>query len=457
MRETGTILDLVQPELSGKEGYMELAKRAPEPKDNSFLNSVADYAKTALKGTVEGISRLGTMMSHTFETPQFENGKLFPGRGSKEQQLEEQTNALNELLPTDEGYGQSALRRGLRQAPSMMAFPGSPVQAGVRSVGAGFAGETVKELGGGEGLQAAAELTAFIGPDITKKLLSSGKDKEIIEAGRKFGMTDEQITPLIQSEFKQKWLSKLSPKRGSTAKALSSTKEALGESYNLVQNSPSANNELSQKSQKIFFDKMSKILKDMPSDVRNKLTEDAKDLVSKPITGESLINFYKDINHYLSDNTKQLSLLKKPISEAISSISSKLGKDFQDINKLYTKYYPIASRLKPTLASDLITAAETLGLLGGITMGYTPSIYAILSEKAAKKLSQQMLINPRLQQLSDKMVKAMNDNKYGIVKKLTEAFSNQLRKEVPEASEILDEITEEELQKFFNHKEKAEQ
>lgn len=456
MKETGTILDLVQPELSGKEGYMELAKRAPEPKDNSFLNSVADYAKTALKGTVEGISRLGTMMSHTYETPQFENGKLKPTR-SKQQQLEEQTNVLDELLPTDEGFIQSGLRRGLKEAPSMMAFPGSPIQAGARSIGAGFAGETVKELGGSEGIQTAAELTAFIGPDIMKKLLSSGKDKEIIEAGRKFGMTDEQITPLIQSEFKQKWLSKLSPKRGSTAKALENTKNSLSDSYNFIQNAEEAAIEISEKENGNLINKLYSVFRDMPREMQGKIEKDLEDLLNNKITGKTLMNFWKDINSSLGDKTKQFSRLKEPIKDALKTISPDLAKNFEDINKLYTKYYPIASRLKPNLTSDLISAAETLGLLGGITMGYTPSIYAILSEKAAKKLSQQMLINPRLQQLSEKMVKAMNDNKYGIVKKLTEGFSDQLRKEVPEASEILDEITDEELQKFFNHKEKAEQ
>lgn len=55
-----TIFDLVEEEIpEGKEGYFELAKRAPAPKDNSFFSSVSDYAKTFLKGTTEGITRLG--------------------------------------------------------------------------------------------------------------------------------------------------------------------------------------------------------------------------------------------------------------------------------------------------------------------------------------------------------------------------------------------------------------
>ena len=57
-------------------------------------------------------------MSHTYDTPQFEDGKLKIGRGTKSDQLEEQTAILDELLPTEEGFSQSALRRGLREAPS---------------------------------------------------------------------------------------------------------------------------------------------------------------------------------------------------------------------------------------------------------------------------------------------------------------------------------------------------
>ena len=80
-------------------------------------------------------------------------------------------------------------------------------------------------LGAPELVQTAAELTAYIGPDVLKKLLSSGKHKEIIDAARTLGLTDEQITPVLQSETKLKWLSKLTPRRGSTQKALENTKD----------------------------------------------------------------------------------------------------------------------------------------------------------------------------------------------------------------------------------------
>lgn len=155
----GSIFDLIGEEpKEGQEGYFELAQNAPSPKDNSYFNTIKDYGKTILKGAVEGVSRFGTAL-----------GPLQP-RAVTEQQLEGQTEALDTALPTDEGFGQKAIRRGLKETPTAMAFPGSNVaQMGTRSILAGFAGEGAKELGAPEWAQAAAELTAFIGPDITKK------------------------------------------------------------------------------------------------------------------------------------------------------------------------------------------------------------------------------------------------------------------------------------------------
>jgi hypothetical protein len=420
-----TIFDLVEKTpVDGKQGFFDLAK---------------EYGKTILKGSIEGISRLGTIMG-----PLPKEGK------TSEQELEEQTETLNELLPTEEGFTQSALRRGLKELPTAVASPMSALYNLPRAIAAGFLGEGAKELGAPEWAQTAAELTAYLGPDVTKKLLATGKNKEIIEAARKLGLDDEAITPLIQSEFKQKWLTKISPKRGKTQQALEHSKQQLGESYNILQKSGSAKNFLSEKSSNDLFSSFSEKLKEMPSGVRNKIKEDFKDLTNAPITGDSLINFYKDINYYLSDNAKQLSTLKEPIKKALSSISPNLGKDFELINDLFSKYYTISSRLKPTIASDIVNAAESIGILGNLVTGNYPYLYGILGEKTSRKIAQQMLINPRLQNLSKKIIMAMNENKISVVKKLSDIYADEISQSSPETAKKLKELSLDDLEEFFN-------
>lgn len=444
-----TIFDLVeQPISEGKQGYFDIAEKAPQPKDDSWLNQVADYGKTILKGSIEGLGRLGRIM-----------GPLETEKNTS-QQLEEQTQNLDALLPTQEGYIQNSLRRGLREAPSILSFPGSGLQAGGRSILAGFAGEGAKELGFPEWAQTAAELTSYIGPDITKKLLEKGSNAELIAAARKLGLSDEAITPLMQSEFKQKWLAKLSPKRGATQKALQKTKSELGDAYGMLQKSEGAGLEITEKANGTLINELYSILNEMPREIRGKIEKDLKDLLTNKITGNTLMNFYKDVNSLLKGNTKQLSLLKDPIKKAISSVSPELSKDFEFVNKLYSKYSSISSKLKPNLTSDIISAAEALGVFGGtlgVAFGHYPTLVGILGEQAAKKLAQQMLINPKFQQISQKMVVALNQNKYGLAQKLTSELRDLVKKYSPEMADEINNFSKEDFEELLksNQQEKA--
>lgn len=433
-----TIFDLVESEIpEGKEGYFEIAKRAPEPKDSSFLDSIKDYAKTALKGTVEGVSRLGLLM-----------GPLQTGI-PQEKQLEQQTEALDILLPTEDTFGQRALRRGLKQTPSVISFPGSIAQALPRSIASGFLGEGAKDFGAPEWAQTAAEMTAYIGPDITKKLLEKGKNSELIKAARELGISDEALTPLLQSNFRQKWLSKLTPRRGATEKSLSESKKELSRSYEKISKSELAKKNLSQESTEKIVENIDDKLFKMPSGVRDKIKKDYQDLLSKPMTGESLINFWTDINHAIGKDSKQLSLLKDPIRNALKEISPKMAKDFETVNALYSKYYPIASKLAPNLKTDIVSAASALGLLGGVITGNYQLLAQFTTPYILGKLSQQMLINPRFQQLSRKIVSAINENKFTLAKKTSEMIAKEVKKLDPDTAKEIEKLSEEDFRELI--------
>lgn len=441
---TGTIFDLTSNE---KSDYSDRG---------SFFSKIKDYANTIAKGSVEGLSKLGSMMG-----PYEENVKISPQKislpRSKEELQEKLTEELDTNLPTEDDFGQKILRRGLREAPSILAMPGSSLQQLPR-IGAGaILGQTAEELGAPEIVQNAAELTAFIGPDLYKKLLASGKNAKIIDFAKKMGMTDEQITPLIQSEFKQKWLSKLSSKKGQTEKALIRTKEGLGDVYRSIENSPSALLEISEKENGKLINSLKDHMSQIPREVQGKIEQDLADLINNKITGKSLMNFWKDINSKYGLDKKQLGILKEPIKKSINSISPELGEDFSMINDLYSKYYPIAQKLKPSLTDNIISAVEVTGILaslGPAIFGDVTYLTAILGEQAGKKVAQQLLINPRFQNLSGKIVDAMNRNKGAIAKKLIDSFASQMEKYSPEYSEELKKISLDDLESILNSNQK---
>jgi hypothetical protein len=457
------IKDDIEKENIPKGDFWQTAAKSEIPKDKSYLSTAKEYGKSALKGFASGITKLGQTMGGIRETPRFdENGELILPR-SKKQQQEEFDENLDLILPNEgeESFGQRALRRGAGIIPEATGSPGKPIQAGVRSLLAGLSAEGVKELGGGELAQAAAEITSFIGPDITKKLLESGKNKEIIKIAREFGLTDEQIAPLIQSEFKQKWLTKLSPKKGRTQSVLENTKKGLSNAYNIIESNPLAKGEISEIQNGKLINSLRDILKDMPRAQQNKIMEDMADLLDNPITGKSLINFYKDINNFLGGDKKALGRLKEPVKNALYSISPDLGKDFNNVTNLYEKYAKISSKLKPNLMSDIVGAGEALGgMYAGmnlITTGNITPMVSILGEQAVKHITREMLVNPRLQQLGSKMVSAINNNKYKLAKYVMDQFSNEIAKTDPKSADKIQEIGNKELVELFNRKSSTEQ
>lgn len=421
--------------------------------DESFLSDIKDYGKTILKGTAEGLGRLGQMMSGHVKRPEIsDEGKIILPE-SKEQEKERQTKALDKLLPTDEGFVQKSIRRGLREAPSMAAFPGGNAGTLARTGIAGFAGQTAEELGLPEWAQEAAELTSFIGPDLTKKILSKGKNKELIEFAKKMGMTDSEIAPLLNSEFKQKWLSGIASKSQSGQKALSKTKKALDSTYGFIQKSDQAAKEISEKANGSLINGIYEKLNDMPRNIRSVIEKDLQDLLENKITGNSLINFWKDINSAGGPNKKQISLLKQPVKEALQSVSPELAEGFEMVNKLHSKYHQIASKLKPGKMDSIMKMGEyALGMnaLSGLFMGDFSKLALFAGEKGARKLSQEMLTNPRFQQLSSKMVEAINNNKFGAAKKLSESFASLVKDEYPELSKELKNLTIEDFKNSFN-------
>ena len=405
-----------------------------------MYEEVAEIFKSGGKGLIEGLTRLGRVM-----------GPLLDKEGKSEKDIQEGvTERLEELIPSqgEEGFIQRGLRRGLGEAPTMMAFPGgSALQTLPRSIAAGFLGEGAKDLGAPEWVQAAAELTAYLGPDLTKKLLEKGSSQEIIKMGRRHGLTDDQITPLIQSDFKKKWLSKITPRRGRTREALQETQKGLGKAYDALKKSERASMEMSPENKEKLIRKFTDITQDIPSIVREKVKQDFVDFVKSPMNGASLMNLHKDINKSLGPMTKELVQYKQPIAEALYEINPELGRDFTNLNNLYSRYADIAGKLKPTLVSDIVSAGEALGIMGSLVLGDVSMLSKFLAEQGVKITAQEMLLNPRLNQLSEKFLMAVNQYKWPIAAKI----SNQMYDEIKKIDKDVDMETfsQEDLKELF--------
>lgn len=293
----------------------------------------------------------------------------------------------------------------------------------------GLSGQGVRELGGPEGLATGIEIGGTFVPSIASKaLIPTGKvAKDIVEAGKKVGLTEAQITPLMQGEKKVATLSKVARKGTKTKNLFASIKESLGDSYSNIKKSVSNIKTVGPQNNRILIDRFTDIKNDLQKTLKAspdkeaaiKFISDSIDkIVANGSTPEELINFWQDINKSvkwgsIEGGKKSLARLKEPILEVIGNIAPEAAKDFEMTNQLYTKYSQIRKSLKPDIIESVLSKAEILAVPGaGIALATgNPSILiGLASEGAIRTLAREMLINPYFQNVSKKLVTNFNQS-----------------------------------------------
>ena len=177
------------------------------------------------------------------------------------------------------------------------------------------------------------------------------------------------------------------------------------------------------------------------------------------MTGKDLIKLYQDVNHHVGENTKQLTRLKKPIKEALSSINPELGKDFDLANELWSRYSKISNRLKPNMKTDIVegimTASKGLSVIFGIVTGNPYGVASIGSAAVTSRLAKEMITNPRFQQLAGKTVDSLNAGKFNIAKKTIDAIAFEVKKIDPDLAKEIYDLGAEEMKEFFSTQDQA--
>lgn len=406
-----------------------------------------------LKGLVEGTVRLGRMMGPTRQRP-----------GEEEFTMERFSEQLEELIPSRETSTGAALRRGMGTLPSAVTTPGvGAAGQAARALAGGVLGEAVKEAGYGEVPQAIAELAPFITPSgpsgilprptkvqeslasrrmVPEKLRESAKKSleerrqfnELLKFAQERGLTPEEITPLFQPKGKTTAFSTIATRGDATQQRLERSKQAIDSIADSFKLGQKAEVVLSDSSATSMTNKIQDILYDMPAKTRNVIQEDFQQLLNSPKDTKSIIKFFRDINAQYGQNKKQLGRLKEPLMEGLSTIDPQLAKDFNLTNKLFQKYYDISSKLKPNIVDQILTASKGPKVIYGAITGNYPLIAEAITEDAARKLAAYALTSPKLQNISKKMVNAINKEKFVLADRIKQDYIRTIKDDFPQAA-----------------------
>jgi hypothetical protein len=340
---------------------------------------------------------------------------------------------LEQILPTQEKGAEKFLERAGRLAPAAIGGPETLLAKGARTAIGAWLGQLAEEAGAPEWVQNLSELAAFMAPKLAKGLTAKKSQVEAVNFLREKGLTDREITPLIQSEKKLRTLGKVAQKGAKTEKVLKDVGQKLGESYEAVKEGYKSLKQPYLRASKAvkFDDALQSSLEKINPRFTRLIEKDLESLRNNGVSGESLINFYQDINATVKGQEggkAVLGILKKPILEGLKELDPRLEKDFTKLNQFYSKKAQISKALKPGMIDKFISKGKAYATIAALATMNPFALKGLAAEKTISLLSRELLINPRLQNLSNQMLKSISQNKTTHAIKLLKSFKHELNK-----------------------------
>lgn len=421
-KEYGNIIQPAAPQGSFQE-YGEIIE--PIPREHSL-------AHAPIKGAIKGA------MQSTVMSP-FHNVGPVPAKLGER--------LLEKFLPTQESPIEGALERAGKIGTSMITGgSGGLIRKGITSLFGGIAGEATKQFGGGEIAQDIAELSGMALPDLAKNIPAKKAQERIVGFLRNKGFSENEITPLIQSPEKLARFAKFASKGEKTNQLMRDIYQKFDNVYGSIreqgENLPGLAREEIAKFEKNFEEKLAKI----PKFYRRQIKEEVEDLMNSQMKFTDFIDFDQAVNARIKGvegGKAVLGTLKEFTGEAKKAISPQLADDMNLANELYRKRIDVSKHLRTKEIEEIIDLGEAATLFAGIADQNVGLIGKVIGLAGTRKLAREMLINPRLQNISKRMLGALKKNQIPIAQKLYEIFKKEAGKSDGEFMEILPD--------FLNH------
>lgn len=318
---------------------------------------------------------------------------------------------------------------------STLALGSSPRAATALGIGEGV-GEAAIESGAPQEVGTAIKVGSSLVGSKSPKLIGTKKQKPIIDFLRKNGFTDNQITPLIQDPRKVSIISKVALKGGKPAKISKDLQEALGGIYDTIRTEGDIIGILTQP-EKI------NVTNDLYS-IRNKIPLKWQRLINPIInrfenskgSASDLVNLYQDVGAEVAGQQGGkaiLGLFKDPATEGLGLIKPQLASDFRLTNELYGLNKKFGKSFKPNIWNAL-NIGQAVEFIRGLVTFDLGSLAKDVGIATARKLSTQLLTNPRLQNITKRIISNVTANKSNLVISGVKNLIKEVRKTDPETA-----------------------
>lgn len=322
---------------------------------------------------------------------------------------------------------------------------------GARGAIAAATGEAIGEGADQAGLPSAVGTTARVGSALvgskSPKLIGTKKQKPIIDFLRKNGFTDNQITPLIQDPRKVQIISKVAFKGGKPARISRELKESLGGIYDRIRTEGDAIGILTSPEKTSLTNELYNIRNKIPLKWQRLINPIINRFENSTGKASDLINLYQDVGAEVAGQEGGkaiLGLFKQPAAKGLGLIKPELASDFRLTNQLYGLNKKFGKAFKPTLVSNLsaLNIGQAVKFVNSLSNLNLKSISKDIGILAARKFSTQLLTNPRMQNITKRIISNANANKSALVISGIKNLIKEIKKTDPETARKIEQKTQ---------------
>lgn len=408
-----------------------------------WQRKLSEYAVKGLGYPEELLEKMGL--------PTYEEA-LESGR-TKQGIIPEEMSGLEKGLETAGGF----LGGGVLTPAASFGGLGRAGLSALAASGAGLAsaagGEEGAQLAGAIGLPALVKMIQAIK---TGKFIPTGAEaKKLYEEGKKMGLTDKELTPILQPELKKTLIGSPAMRTKRAQKAIEASEGALGNLYEEVKSSTARSRSANTREIVHFNDDLQKIANNLKKSKApgadkkqaiEKIEEMIADVYQNGIRPDEIIETWQDINKTVNWNSfrggkKALAALKDPMGQLFAKLDPKNYKKFQTLNTMWSKLQDTAYHIKPKKVEKWFKAGEygvfAASLWKLMTTGNPKVLAGLATAKGAQLLATEMLINPRLNNLMRKTITSVGPGTKASFQKAVRDFEKELR-DFPEIHDEFD-------------------
>lgn len=393
------------PEISSSSRFRKIQ---PSDEEQYKQNRSESVALSGLKGLLEGSAGLGEMFGGDDQTSE----NLKDIYGASQDQLEELKGqrqqlgqeSLEKLIPTKEGSGEGIARRAGRMVPGFLAGPGGIAMKIGGIAGGSIAGQLAEESGAGPWGQMASEVVGSVvsgSPSGILKPKPNSRQAQQINTARKYGLSDKEIAPAIQSNRKIGTLGPTAHRGPGTVGKIAQSRSAIGKIYEKLRSSPAGQKIFTSQERSDLINELSSELKNLPHDVRSKILRDAVDLLHSPPNSSSVMNFYQDVNYQIGRGNGHLGGVRRILEK---HLTTHLGEDFTLANELFGNVRRLGIKVRPDLASHFHDFRIATDLSEAILHQDKKSIARVITEMMTRFTSSKALTSPYMQHIPRKLL-----------------------------------------------------